>query len=77
MCIRFLGSVAEFVGENGAFQQAAGESVTRGDRRRRELVSSEAVAAARPPPAEKRDRLRGCDVRSGKVCLRSASLCPR
>ena len=33
----FLGSIAEFVGQNGAFQQQAGESVTRGDRRRREL----------------------------------------
>ena len=31
------GSVAESVGENGAFQKQAGESVTRGDRRRREL----------------------------------------
>ena len=31
------GSVAEFAGHNGAFQQQAGESVTRGDRRRREL----------------------------------------
>jgi hypothetical protein len=31
------GSMAEFVGQNGAFQQQAGESVTRGDRRRREL----------------------------------------
>jgi hypothetical protein len=33
----FNGSVAEFVGQNGAFRQQAGESVTRGDRRRREL----------------------------------------
>jgi hypothetical protein len=33
----FYGSVAEFVGQNGAFRQQAGESVTRGDRRRREL----------------------------------------
>ena len=29
--------MAEFVGQNGAFQQQAGESVTRGDGRRREL----------------------------------------
>ena len=33
----FSGSVAESVGQNGTFQQQAGESVTRGDRRRREL----------------------------------------
>ena len=31
------GSIAEFVGQNGTPQQQAGESVTRGDRRRREL----------------------------------------
>ena len=31
------GSVAEFVGQNGAFQQHAGESVRRGDRRSHEL----------------------------------------
>ncbi len=35
--IRTNGCMAEFVGQNGAFQQQAGESVTRGDRRRREL----------------------------------------
>jgi hypothetical protein len=34
---RFYGSVAESVGQNGAFRQQAGQSVTRGDRRRREL----------------------------------------
>ena len=32
-----MGSIAEFVGQNGALQRQAGESVTRGDRRRREL----------------------------------------
>ena len=31
------GCMAKSVGQNGAFQQQAGESVTRGDRRRREL----------------------------------------
>jgi hypothetical protein len=31
------GSVAQFAGQNGTFQQQAGETVTRGDRRRREL----------------------------------------
>src|ERR1039458_8792957 len=35
--VRIYGSIAQSVGQNGAFQQQAGESVTRGDRRRREL----------------------------------------
>ena len=50
--------MAEFVGQNGAFQQQAGESVTRGDRRRRELEArSSSPPLARllleswPPPA--------------------------
>jgi hypothetical protein len=32
-----MGSVAGSAGQNGTFQQQAGESVTRGDRRRRDL----------------------------------------
>jgi hypothetical protein len=45
----FYGSMAEFVGQNGALKGQAGESVTRGERRRRELEGSKAVAAARLP----------------------------
>ena len=37
LALTLSGSSAEFVGQNGASQQQAGESVTRGDRRRREL----------------------------------------
>ena len=56
--ISFFGSMAEYVGQNGTPQQQAGESVTCGDRRRRERGARKAVAAARPPAAEEFCRLR-------------------
>ena len=68
MCARELwlcGAVAESaesVGQNGAFQQQAGESVTRGDRRRRELEARRRRSPAccwnaGAPPAASGDRL--------------------
>ena len=47
--LRIYGSSAESVGENGTLQGQAGESVTRGDRWRRELEARTAVATARLP----------------------------
>ena len=45
---------AESAGQNGASQKQPGESVTRDDRRRRELEARKLVAAARPAAAGKR-----------------------
>jgi len=57
------GSVAEYVGQNGAFQQQAGESVTRGDRRRRELEAR----SSSPPLAR---LLPESLAASGDICAR-------
>jgi len=51
------------VGQNGAFQQQAGESVTRGDRRRRELEAR----SSSPPLAR---LLPESLAASGDICAR-------
>src|ERR1039458_7388848 len=54
---RIYGSIAQSVGQNGAFQQQAGESVTRGDRRRRELEARGSWPPLPSPKQESQDAL--------------------
>ena len=51
LSVDYFGSVAESVGQNGAVRRQAGESVTRGDRRRPELEArNSSPPLACPPP---------------------------